>query len=278
MSIITLTTDFGIKDFHVSKIKGLLNIELDKPIIIDISHEVSPFNLIEGAYVIKNAYKNFPRGSIHIVDIDSEETPDQSHLVIEMDEHFFICADNGIISLISSTIKPSKIFRINLGMQYNITINAFVKVAAHLHRGGQLNVIGTEISEIKDLKELKPIIKSNNELSCNVIYIDNYGNVITNITKDFFEKFHLNRSFVINARNIQFKQIYSSYSESINFNVEKKFREEDGKKIALFNSSGFLELSIYKSNPKISGGASSLFGLSYGDIISIVFNDQNVNN
>ena len=273
MSIITLTTDFGIKDFHVSKIKGLLNIELDQPKIIDISHEVSPFNLIEGAYVIKNAYKNFPRGSIHIVDIDSEQTPDQSHLVIEMDEHFFICADNGIISLISSTIKPSKIFRINLGLQHNIAINSFVKVAAHLHRGGQLNVIGIEISDIKELKELKPIVKSNNELSCNVIYIDNYGNVITNINKDFFEKFQSNRSFVINARNIEFKQIYSTYSESINFNKEKKFREEDGKKIALFNSSGFLELSIYKSNPKTSGGASSLFGLSYGDVISIVFND-----
>ena len=273
MSIITLTTDFGIKDFHVSKIKGLLNIELENPKIIDISHEISPFNLIEAAYVIKNAYSNFPRGSIHIVDIDSEQTPDQSHIVIEMDEHFFICADNGIISLISSTIKPSKIFKINIGLHSANTINNFVKVAAHLQRGGQLNVIGTEIFEIKELTELKPIIKSNNELTCNVIYIDNYGNVITNITKDFFEKFQANRSFVINARNIKFKQIFSSYSESINFNKEKKYREEDGKKVALFNSSDFLELSIYKSNPKTSGGASSLFGLGYGDVISIIFND-----
>ena len=273
MSIITLTTDFGIKDFHVSKIKGLLNIELENPKIIDISHEISPFNLIEAAYVIKNAYSNFPRGSIHIVDIDSEQTPDQSHIVIEMDEHFFICADNGIISLISSTIKPSKIFKIIIGLHSANTINNFVKVAAHLQRGGQLNVIGTEIFEIKELTELKPIIKSNNELTCNVIYIDKYGNIITNITKDFFERFQANRSFVINARNIKFKQIFSSYSESINFSKEKKYREEVGKKIALFNSSDFLELSIYKSNPITSGGASSLFGLGYGDVISIIFND-----
>ena len=96
MSIITLTTDFGIKDFNVSIFKGLLNIELDNPKIIDISHEISPFNIIEGAYVIKNAYRNFPRGSIHIVDIDSEKTPEQTHLVVEMDQHFFICADNGL--------------------------------------------------------------------------------------------------------------------------------------------------------------------------------------
>ena len=99
MSIITLTTDFGIKDFHVSKIKGLLNIELDNPKIIDISHEISPFNIIEGAYVIKNAYQNFPRGSIHIINIDAEKNPDQSHLVVHMDEHFFICADLSLIHI-----------------------------------------------------------------------------------------------------------------------------------------------------------------------------------
>ena len=73
MSIITLTTDFGIKDFNVSIFKGLLNIELDNPKIIDISHEISPFNIIEGAYVMKNAYQNFPRGSIHIINIDARK-------------------------------------------------------------------------------------------------------------------------------------------------------------------------------------------------------------
>ena len=274
MSIITLTTDFGIKDFHVSIYKGLLNTELDNPKIIDISHEISPFNIIEGAYVIKNAYRNFPRGSIHIVDIDSEKTPEQTHLVVEMDQHFFICADNGITSLISNNIKPSKIIEININNNMSISsIETFVKVASHIYRGGHLNLIGSEIFNIKELIDLKTVVKSKNELLCNVIYIDNYGNVITNITKSFFEKFSMSRSFTINARNIKFNKIYNSYSDAINFDKEKKYREEDGKKIALFNSSGFLELSIYKSNPKTSGGANTLFGLNYGDTISIVFVD-----
>ena len=146
MSIITLTTDFGIKDFHVSKIKGLLNIELDNPKIIDISHEISPFNIIEGSYVIKNAYKNFPRGSIHIINIDAEKTPDQSHLVVHMDEHYFICADNGITSLISNNIKPTSAYKININDSVNLsTINTFVKVASHIYRGGHLNLIGKPI-------------------------------------------------------------------------------------------------------------------------------------
>ena len=274
MSIITLTTDFGIKDFHVSKIKGLLNIELDNPKIIDISHEVSPFNIIEGAYVIKNAYQNFPRGSIHIVNIDAEKNPDQSHLVVNMDEHFFICADNGITSLISNNIKPNAVYEININDSVNSsTINTFVKVASHIYRGGHLNLIGKPIEKIKELIDLKIIEKSKDELLCSVIYIDNYGNVITNVTKDFFDKFSSSRNFTINARNVKFNKIFNSYSEAIDFSKEKKYREEDGKKIALFNSSGHLELSIYKSNPVTSGGANSLFGLSYGDNISIVFDN-----
>ena len=274
MSIITLTSDFGIKDFHVSKIKGLLNMELENPKIIDISHEISPFNIIEGAYVIKNAYKNFPRGSIHIIDIDSEENPDQCHLVVNMDEHFFICADNGITSLIYNHIKPTNIFKININNSITSTsINTFVKAASHIYRGGHLNLIGTEIENIKELIDLKIIEKSKNEILCSVIYIDNYGNIITNITKDYFEKFSMSRNFTINARNVKFNKIFNAYSEAIDFTREKKYREEDGKKIALFNSSGYLELSIYKSNPVTSGGANSLFGLSYGDTISIVFDN-----
>ena len=257
MSIITLTTDFGIKDFHVSKIKGLLNIELDNPKIIDISHEISPFNIIEGAYVIKNAYQNFPRGSIHIINIDAEN-PDQSHLVVHMDEHFFICADNGITSLISNNIKPNDVYEINISDSFNLsTIDTFVKVASHIYRGGHLNLIGKPIEKIKELIDLKIIEKSKNELLCSVIYIDNYGNVITNVTKDFFDKFSSSRNFTINARNVKFNKIFNSYSEAIDFSKEK-YREEDGKKIALFNSSGHLELSIYKSNPVTSGGANFL--------------------
>ena len=189
-----------------------------------------------------------------------------------MDEHFFICSDNGITSLISDNIKPKSVFKINL-KNITSTINKFVSVASHIYRGGHLNLIGIEIEKIKELTDLKIIEKSKKELLCSVIYIDNYGNVITNITEEFFDKFSKSRKFTINARNVKFNKIFSSYSDAIDFTKEKKYREEDGKKIALFNSSGYLELSIYKSNPVTSGGANTLFGLSYGDNISIVFDD-----
>ena len=101
MSLITLTTDFGNKDHFVGSLKGALHNEIKNINIIDISHNVSPFNIIEGAYIIQNSYKNFPEGSIHIIGIDSEKTPDQNHIAMILDGHYFICANNGIMSLIS---------------------------------------------------------------------------------------------------------------------------------------------------------------------------------
>ena len=104
-----------------------------------------------------------------------------------------------------------------------------------------------------------------------VIYIDNYGNIITNITKKLFESIGKTRPFTIYARTVKFRKIYASYGDSIDWGLPKEKRQEDGKKIALFNSSGHLELAIYKSNPTTVGGAQSLFGLSYRDTVTIEF-------
>ena len=87
MSVITLTTDFGIKDHYVGSIKGALFNELQNVNIVDVSHNISPFNIVEAAYIIENSYKNFPDGSIHIIGVDSEKTVEQSHLVIKLDNH-----------------------------------------------------------------------------------------------------------------------------------------------------------------------------------------------
>jgi len=88
MPVITLTTDFGSKDHFVGSVKGALNNEISNVNIIDISNEISPFNIIEGAYIIENSYKNFPEGSIHIIGVDSEKTPEKKHLVIKLDDIF----------------------------------------------------------------------------------------------------------------------------------------------------------------------------------------------
>lgn len=275
MPIITLTTDFGIKDHFVSAVKGAIYTELPEAIIVDISHEISPFHITQAAYIIQNAYKSFPKGSIHIVGIDSELNPENKHIAVQLDDHYFICANNGLISLIASEFNPVKIVEINIhdAIDTNFPVlDVFVAVACHIARGGTLEVIGKSIDTIKLIKGITPIVNvGDKQIVGSIIYIDNYGNVITNITRKLFEDIGKGRDFKITARNAVFTTIYERYSDAINFNIEKSKREEDGKKLAIFNSSGYLELAIYKSNPKTVGGASSLFGLHYRDTVSINF-------
>ena len=275
MVLVTLTTDFGHKDFSISVIKAALLDQIPNVNIIDISHEISPYNPTETAYILKNAYKAFPRGSIHIVGVESEYTPENIHIVMQFEGHFFIGADNGIFSLIGEDIKPEKTVAINIHKTVTSSfpvLDVFIQVAAHIARKGTLEVIGTPLKNIKELINIKPVISQDgNQIMGSVIYVDNYGNVITNITKKLFKEIGKSRAFTINARMIKFKEIFDSYSQAIDFSIAKEHREEDGKKLALFNTAGHLELAVYKSNPNTVGSASSLFGLDYRDLISIHF-------
>ncbi|WP_430408651.1 SAM hydrolase/SAM-dependent halogenase family protein [Kordia sp.] len=275
MAIITLTTDFGEKDHFVGAVKGAIYSEIDDIRIVDISHNISPFNITEAAYVIQNAFNSFPKGSIHIIGIDSELNPENKHIALKLDGHFFVCANNGIMSLIASEIVPEKIVEINIHdrIETNFPVlDVFVKVACHIARGGTLEVIGKTIQDIKHLTGIKPVVNTDeSQIIGNVIYIDNYGNVVTNISRKLFKDVGKGRDFEISARNYKFKRIHERYSDSINFTVEKHKREEDGKKLALFNSANFLELAIYKSNPQTVGSASTLFGLRFRDTITINF-------
>ena len=275
MPIVTLTTDFGEKDHYVGAVKGSIYSELNEVRIVDISHSISPFHITEAAYIIQNAYSSFPKGSIHIIGIDSELNPENRHIAVELDGHFFICANNGIISMLASEIRPEKIVEINIHdrLESNFPVlDVFVKVACHLARGGTLEVIGKTITEIKELTGIRPVVNpEGNQILGNVIYIDNYGNVVSNITKTLFEKVGKGRNYKITARTANFSTVYNHYSDAINFDVPADRREEDGKKLALWNSSKYLELAIYKSNPKTVGSASSLFGLEYLDTVTVHF-------
>ena len=275
MPIVTLITDFGNKDYSVAAVKGALVSTVQNPQVIDISHQIEPYNVTQAAYVLKNAYKTFPKGSIHIVGVESEKTPENDHLAMFFDGHYFIGADNGVFSLIFKDIIPEEIFEINLHSSFNYKISSddlFVKVIGHILRSGPLNVVGTKINKIKEITNLRPTVnKEQNQIIGSVIYIDNYGNVITNITEKLFKEISKTRSFTINARNIKFTKIYKNYSDAIDFSLNREEREEDGKKMAIFNSLGYLQLSIYKSNPQTVGSASTLFGLNYRDPVSIYF-------
>ena len=275
MSIITLTTDFGNKDFFVSSVKGAVLSEIKNAMIIDISNEIQPYNHSEAAYILKNAYKKFPKGTIHIVGVESELTPENRHIAMAFEGHYFIGSDNGIFSMIKDDLKAEKIVEINIHEKESSSfsvLDVFVKVAAHISRRGKLEVIGKIIKSIKQITNINPVVNNKaNQILGSVIYIDNYGNVVTNINRKFFNEIRKSRDYKIFARTVKFENIYENYSGAIDFSNPKEKREEDGKKIAIFNSANHLELGIYKSNPKTYGSAASLFGLDYRDPITVKF-------
>ena len=275
MPIVTLMTDFGNKDYAVAAVKGAIISTVDTPHIVDISHEIAPYNPTQAAYVLKNAYKTFPKGSIHIIGVASEKTPENQHLAMLFDGHYFIGSDNGIFAMIKGDLKSEKMVSINIHNKMPSTypvLEVFVWVAAHISRKGTLEVIGKSVDKIKEIKELRPVINPNgDQILGAVIYVDNYGNVITNITRKIFNEVGKSRPFTIFARNVKFRNIYETYSDAIDFSIPKEKRDEDGKKIALFNDADHLELAIYKSNTQTVGSAQSLFGLEYRDSVTVKF-------
>lgn len=275
MSIITLTTDFGTKDHFVGAVKGSIYKELNEARVVDISHHITPFSITETAYILKNAYKHFPAGTIHIVGVDSEISIENRPIAIQMDGQYFICCDNGILSMITNEINPEKIVEITI---QNTTetdfaiLGVFIKVACHIARGGMLEVIGKRITDIKKIFEIQPRVNDEqNQIVGSIIYIDNFGNVISNIAKQVFQNIGKGREFEIIARNYKFIKIYEKYNDIVDFSVPLDKRQDDGKRLALFNSSDFLEISMYRSNLKTVGGASSLLGLNYRDNITVRF-------
>ncbi len=276
MSIITLTTDFGLKDHFVGALKGKLISNIENPTIVDISHDIDLFNTLEASYCIAVAYKNFPKGTIHIIGVDSEKTQNTQHIAMQWEDQYFICADNGILSSLIQKKIPQKIVAITIHdrLQEEATpMNVFVAVASHIARGGLLNVIGKEINELKIVNELTPVISSDSSfIKGNIIYIDQFGNCITNISKKIFEDVAIKRSFIISFHNKKLERIHRYYSDFKN--VDKySLKTFEGNALALFNENGYLEIAIYKSNPKTVGSASTLLGLKFRDVVTITFNE-----
>lgn len=275
MAIITLTTDFGIKDHFAGATKGAIYSELPDVKIVDISHNVAPFNVPEAAYIIQNAYNSFPKGTIHLIGIDAELNPENKHIAILLDDHYFICANNGIMSMICAEIAPQRIVEINIHDRIATSfpvLDVFVNVACHIARGGTLDVIGKVIDTIKPIKNLIPFVNDDKtQIIGNVIYIDNYGNVITNIKRKFFESVQKTRDYEVYARHYKFQKIYDKYSDIVNFEIPEEKRHDLGKRMAVFNSSGYLEIAVYKGDTETVGSASTLLGLKSRDTITVNF-------
>ena len=273
MSIITLTTDYGHKDYFVGALKGKIYSEFTEAKIVDISHGIFPFNLSETSYLVGAACKNFPDGTVHIIGVDIEKNERNNHVAILWNNQYFIAADNGILSLMTHKLIPQKIFEINIYNQLKTNstdIDAFVKVACHLANNGKLEEIGFQIDSLKQITDFQALISEDNKIIKGmIIYIDNYGNAVCNITREMFYFYEKERSFQINFKNTNLKTIFARYSVLL-IGKKEKPSTYDGQKLAVFNDAGFLEIGLYRSSPT-AGSAKTMFGFVIGDFVTINF-------
>lgn len=272
MSIITLTTDYGLKDHFVGALKGKLLSEFQDVTIIDISHNIDPFNVAEAAYIIAAAYKSFPKGTVHLIGIDIELNIENQHIAMQWNDQYFVCADNGILSMLIQNIIPQKFVAITIHDRLPddaTDLDVFVKVACHLAKGGLLNVIGKEIKTIKEVTELQAVVQDN-QIKGYVIYTDHFGNVVINISKKLFLEIAKGRPYEINFKRQTIKTIFSKYAD-IGSSSSYPLKYYEGHKLAIFNEAGFLEIAIFRSNPDNVGSATSLLGLRYRDVVTIDF-------
>ncbi len=247
MPILTLTSDIGIQDFMPAAIKGQI-LQIDTGFqIIDVTHLLSPFNYPQAAYVIRNAIKNFPAGTFHLVLLNLFDEKADHILIVEHNDTYIGCADNGLITMILEE-PPQKIVAIPI--EKNIPINAlyyaklfassFSKIAA----GANFADIGDTNVSINVKNPLRPMLGSN-WIEGQIIFIDNFENVVVNISKEEFEEQRKGRKFsIVFKRDEMIEKISETYADVA-----------AGEKVALFNAAGYLEIAINKGN------AAGLFGL-----------------
>jgi S-adenosylmethionine hydrolase len=261
MALITLTTDLGLKDHYVGLVKGKILKDCPEVTLVDITHLIPPYDILQAAFTLKNSYAEFPEGSIHIIGVNPEVNEHTPHLLIKYQNHYFIGADNGVFSLIF-TEPPEQVFEINISNSTDMfsfpTKDIFATAACHLAKGGTPEMIGKPVNEIQE-KMLFRAVSMDNVIKGMVQHIDHYGNIITNIEDVFFKSFGQGREF-----NIEFQRggydidtLSRAYSDV-----------PEGEKLAMFSSSGLLEIAINKGN------ASKLLGMRVQDTIRVEFYDR----
>jgi S-adenosyl-L-methionine hydrolase (adenosine-forming) len=247
MPLLTLTSDIGHQDFLVGAVKGQLLQANEGFNIVDVTHHLSPFNYPQAAYVCRNAIKNFSAGTFHLVLVNLFDERPEHMLLAEHNGHFIGCADNGLLTMILEEV-PQKVVALALDKtQQKNTLyctSIFAKAFNQLLDGKTIEDIGDTTVSIQVKNPLKPML-GNNWIEGQIIFIDNFENVIVNITKEDFEEQRKGRSFkIVFKRDEVIDRVSETYADV-----------NEGEKLALFNSAGYLEIAINKGN------AAGLFGL-----------------
>ncbi len=247
MPIVTLTSDIGQQDYLVGAVKGQL-LQINPAFtLVDISHHLTPFNISQAAYICRNAIRNFPPFSFHLVLVNLFDQPPVQLLAAFHKNQYILCADNGLLPMILEE-KPEMVIGLPLAkVAVKNTLyctRVMGETVEKLQAGMPLPEIGNPDAAYTDKTPLRPLL-GDNWMEGQILFIDHFENIVVNITQEQFEEQRKGRSFrIIFKRDEVISTISETYASV-----------KEGEKLALFNAAGYLEIAINKGN------AAGLFGL-----------------
>ena len=230
--IITLTTDFGLDDAYIGIVKATLLSIYPEARLVDITHNIAPQNIQEASYILFTAVKYFPRATVHLAVVDPGVGSSRRPILVCNNGHFLVGPDNGILTdFLDDSAKVFFLSRPQFFLSHvSHTFHArdvFAPVAAHLARGTEPEQMGELITDAVRLERARPVVESNRIIGT-VIYIDHFGNMITNIKAD-----QLDDDSIVRVMGKEIQGISTSYSE-----------KPKGTLLAVVGSSGFLEIAL----------------------------------
>lgn len=257
MAIITFLSDFGESDHYVAAVKAKI-LSINSGIqIVDLSHQIASCDIAHAAYVLKAIFRDFPERTVHLVAVHSAGQPDDKYIAIELEGHYFVGTDNGLFGLISDREARVKV-DINSINPIATTFpekQVFAPAAAKLASGTALQDLGTPLNDYKRM--LGRHLKANKkQIVGNVVRVDNYGNLITNIDKATFDILSKNKGYTITFGRENSRRVQSNVNQV-----------DAGDIFIIFNDQGLMEIGINQ------GLASELLGLDYDSPVTINFDE-----
>ncbi len=256
--LISLTTDFGTADGYVAAMKGVILNILPSAQIVDISHEVTPFDIREGAYILNSVISYFPADAVHIVVIDPGVGSTRHPIAVSSDHGFFVAPDNGVLAPILAQLNVEKVIHLNKPAYWLSSLShtfhgrdIFAPVGAYLARGVPLSSLGSEQPTWTTLPGWKPE-REENKINGTILHTDRFGNLITNIPAADIE--NVQSGIVIRVAGHTLHGVQSHYAA-----VGR------GQPLALIGSQNFLEISLREGN------AATTWNVSVSAKVEVIF-------
>lgn len=237
--IITLTTDWGDKDFFAGMVKGLLYSLVDGVRVVDITHRLEPYNVLTATFVVRQACMGFPAGTVHIIDVATR----QPFLCVKARGQFFLCSDNGLPYMaFGDEVEDVAQLQVQQGGVYNFAAyNVFAKAAAQLVSGVPLSDLGERPPQLLQ-RTMPRFMQQGDYYRIYVHYIDNYGNAYLGMTYREFEELREGRQFVLSVRDQEVTELMTGYYQQHTINDPRR------KLRLTVSATGLLELAVKESS------------------------------